>query len=209
MDKKQILSEFDEQTINDMPLHGVIYIRKSVAKQFISNILDRKNKDNKLSMTGKVAESATDLFISHEKTHMDKPNTKECTCGLKLSEITYHQWWCQTRLEESTPTPPTQEEWEKEFDKKFNSRALHIEKDWKHGDYSELKSFIKSLLSSREQKIREMVEGLKKQGESVQTPCPDGKAGCLVMHYSTDTFITPEIRAYNEALNDILEELNK
>ena len=55
--------------------------------------------------------------------------------------------------------------------------------------------------------LREKIGGIKIQSHTYRIPCPEGIPGCLVIHYSKDTIITPEERKINQSIDEILKLL--
>ena len=67
---------------------------------------------------------------------------------------------------------------------------------------------LKIELKKQKAEIKKMVEGMKREPRIYRVPCPDGMEGCLVIHYSNDTRITPEERDYNLALKEIIKKID-
>lgn len=94
--------------------------------------------------------------------------------------------------------------WQKNFKEEF---SIHFK-----NSSDELKfalSFIEDLLKEQRQEIVEKIEEMKIKPHSYQIPCPEGKVGCLVIHWSSDLILTPEDREWNEALEELKQKLTK
>jgi len=57
------------------------------------------------------------------------------------------------------------------------------------------------------QKVIEILESLKIKPHSYQIPCPEGRPGCMVIHWSSDLIITPEEREFNERIQKVIDLL--
>lgn len=157
-----------------------------------------------------------DQIVHHKLTHkLKKP--EECTFGCehpfyginntcpvhnKPSETECkHEWWyevsgnkayCTNCLKVKTNPPETDLEWEKEFDKKFMKKIHGYDCDGCciHEFNKRLKDFIKSLLSQKDQKLREMVQSMTKPLRDY-ADCPRYNSG------------------YNQAISDILKKIKQ
>jgi hypothetical protein len=59
------------------------------------------------------------------------------------------------------------------------------------------------------QKFIEILEGLKIKPHPFRIPCPEGRPGCLVIHWSSDLILTPEEREFNEKIQKAIDQLNE
>lgn len=135
-------------------------------------------------------------------TRMDKPNTKECTCGGKAFTGDVHAYWCPRFVKnvvpwekKHKPTPPTQEDSPESIRDYIIGVTLKRVTGNPSKNYEKMyeKSVerIRNLVSSREQKIRERIEG-------------------YTCRLSSDAHEDSNGRCHaGAAMQDILEELNK
>lgn len=80
-------------------------------------------------------------------------------------------------------------------------------------NFEEIKEHIRTILTLHEQAVQERVvevlEHTKVKPRTYQVPCPDGRVGCLVMHYSTDTRIEPHERAVNDIIDNAITKIKE
>ena len=55
--------------------------------------------------------------------------------------------------------------------------------------------------------IIEILESKKISPHTYPISCPDGRIGCLVLHYSSDKRLDPEERQFNDRIDEIILEI--
>jgi hypothetical protein len=87
---------------------------------------------------------------------------------------------------------------EAELKIKIDGTTYLNDKNWTHSDSENLLQWLRS-------KITELLGSTKlenSQGRQIRMPCPDNQPGCLVLHYSSESYLQDWDTGFNQAVSD-------